>query len=102
MKVEILTLDKEIIVNSLNARIAKVFDNKILVTCDRTKISDLDEDGFTEFFNKFMGVELGGLTIGIVGFGQIGQRVAKRLHNGFGSKILYFDLFIAMTLRGDI
>ena len=57
-------------------------------------VSDLDEDGFTEFFNKFMGVELGGLTIGIVGFGQIGQRVAKRLHNGFGSKILYFDPYV--------
>ncbi len=56
--------------------------------------SDLDEDGFAEFFNKFMGIELGGLTIGIVGFGQIGQRVAKRLHNGFGSKILYFDPYV--------
>ncbi len=58
-------------------------------------ISDLDEDGFAEFFNKFMGIELGGLTIGIVGFGQIGQRVAKRLHNGFGSKILYFDPYVS-------
>ena len=57
-------------------------------------VSDLDEDGFTNFFNKFMGVELGGLTIGIVGFGQIGQRVAKRLHNGFGTKILYFDPYV--------
>jgi D-3-phosphoglycerate dehydrogenase len=56
--------------------------------------SDLDDDGFAEFFNKFMGIELGGLTIGIVGFGQIGQRVAKRLHNGFGSKILYFDPYV--------
>ena len=42
-----------------------------------------------------MGVELGGLTIGIVGFGQIGQRVAKRLHNGFGSKIIYFDPYVS-------
>ncbi len=52
MKVEILTLDKEIIVNSLNARIAKVFDNKILVTCDRTKISDLDEDALNSLVGQ--------------------------------------------------
>ena len=58
-------------------------------------VSDLDEDEFTGFFNKFIGVELGNLTIGIVGFGEIGQRVAKRLHNGFGSKILYFDPFVS-------
>ncbi|MHA2075009.1 MAG: NAD(P)-dependent oxidoreductase, partial [Candidatus Hodarchaeales archaeon] len=57
--------------------------------------SDLeDEDEFTEFFNRFQGFELGGLTIGVIGFGAIGQRVAKRLHNGFGSKIVYYDPYI--------
>jgi len=57
-------------------------------------ISELDEDGFADFYNRFMGVELGNLTIGIVGFGQIGQRVAKRLHNGFGSTIIFYDPYI--------
>ncbi len=57
-------------------------------------VSDLDEDGFTKFLAKYMGVELGGLTIGIIGFGQIGQRVGKRLFHGFGSKIIYYDPFI--------
>jgi D-3-phosphoglycerate dehydrogenase len=42
-----------------------------------------------------MGVELGNLTIGIIGFGQIGQRVAKRLYNGFGSSILYYDPYVS-------
>lgn len=57
--------------------------------------SDLeDEEEFAEFFNRFQGMELGGLTIGIIGFGAIGQRVAKRLHNGFGSKIVYYDPYI--------
>ncbi|MHA2175061.1 MAG: NAD(P)-dependent oxidoreductase, partial [Candidatus Hodarchaeales archaeon] len=55
------------------------------------EISELDDDGFTNFFNQYVGVEIGGLTIGIIGFGQIGQRVAKRLYHGFGSKVLYFD-----------
>ncbi|MHA2224643.1 MAG: NAD(P)-dependent oxidoreductase [Candidatus Hodarchaeales archaeon] len=57
--------------------------------------ADLDEDGFADFFNRYMGIELGRLTIGIVGFGAIGQRVARRLHNGFGSKILYSDPYVS-------
>lgn len=52
------------------------------------------EEDFAEFFNRFRGVELGGLTIGIIGFGAIGSRVAQRLHKGFGSKILYFDPYV--------
>ena len=58
-------------------------------------VSDLDEDGFANFYNSYIGVELGNLTIGIIGFGQIGQRVAKRLYNGFGSSILYNDPYIS-------
>ncbi|PWI47800.1 dihydrofolate reductase [Candidatus Heimdallarchaeota archaeon B3_Heim] len=57
-------------------------------------VSDLDDDGFANFFNRFIGLEVGGLTIGIIGFGQIGQRVAKRLYHGFGSNLLYFDPYI--------
>ena len=57
-------------------------------------VSELDDDGFADFFNRFMGIELGGLTIGIIGFGQIGQRVGKRLFHGFGSKILFYDPYI--------
>jgi D-3-phosphoglycerate dehydrogenase len=57
-------------------------------------VSDLDEDGFANFFNKYMGREIGCLTIGIIGFGQIGQRVAKRLFHGFGSNLLYYDPYI--------
>ncbi len=52
------------------------------------------EEDFAEFYNRYRGVELSNLTIGIIGFGAIGSRVAQRLHNGFGSKILYFDPYI--------
>lgn len=37
--------------------------------------------------------ELGSLTVGIVGFGRIGQGVARRL-SGFGSSIIAFDPFL--------
>ena len=52
------------------------------------------EAEFSEFYNRYRGVELSGLTIGIIGFGAIGSRVAQRLHNGFGSKIIYFDPYV--------
>ena len=45
-------------------------------------------------YNKFMGSELENKTIGIVGFGQIGQRVAERL-KPFGVKFLIFDPYVS-------
>lgn len=43
---------------------------------------------------EFRGRELRNLTVGLYGFGQIGVRVAKRLNDGFGTKVLYFDPFV--------
>ncbi|MFX1255557.1 MAG: NAD(P)-dependent oxidoreductase [Promethearchaeota archaeon] len=56
--------------------------------------SELEEEEFAEFFTRFEGVELASQTIGIIGFGAIGSRVAKRLFLGFGSKILYYDPYV--------
>ncbi|OGL62336.1 hypothetical protein A3C09_04850 [Candidatus Uhrbacteria bacterium RIFCSPHIGHO2_02_FULL_47_44] len=39
-----------------------------------------------------LGTSLVGKTMGIVGTGRIGSSVVKRLHDGFGMKILYSDL----------
>ncbi|MFH1200088.1 MAG: D-glycerate dehydrogenase [Candidatus Micrarchaeota archaeon] len=39
----------------------------------------------------FLGQEVFGKTLGIVGMGRIGKAVAKRMHNGFGMKIIYND-----------
>jgi D-3-phosphoglycerate dehydrogenase len=43
---------------------------------------------------KFMGVELRGKTLGIVGFGNIGKIVAQGA-NGLGMKVLAFDPFLS-------
>jgi len=43
---------------------------------------------------KFIGAELFGKTVGILGYGRIGREVAKRLH-GFGMTILAFDPFLS-------
>lgn len=45
-------------------------------------------------YNKFMGSELESKTIGIVGFGQIGQKVAERLKL-FGVKFLIYDPYVS-------
>lgn len=37
-----------------------------------------------------LGFELAGKTVGIVGMGRIGMATAKRLHGGWGMRVLYF------------
>lgn len=39
-----------------------------------------------------IGTDIKGKTIGLIGAGQIGTEVAKILHYGFGSKIIYSDI----------
>ncbi len=40
----------------------------------------------------FLGNDLVGKTLGLVGLGRIGEAVAKRMHDGFEMKILYYDV----------
>jgi D-3-phosphoglycerate dehydrogenase len=44
--------------------------------------------------SRFSGVELDGKTLGILGFGRIGQLVAQRAR-GFGMRVMAFDPFVA-------
>ncbi len=52
---------------------------------------DLRREGFPgwTFIPKHLGVDVHGKTLGIVGFGRIGQAVARRAQ-GFGMRVLYF------------
>jgi D-3-phosphoglycerate dehydrogenase len=45
---------------------------------------------YLDIYERYGGFELGGVTVGIVGFGAIGRAVATRLH-GFGSRIVAYD-----------
>lgn len=44
--------------------------------------------------SKLRGFELSGRTLGLVGFGRIGQRVAEICGAGIGMNVLYFDPFL--------
>ena len=55
--------------------------------------SDLKSGRFTRR-EHYTGFELGGKTVGIVGLGRIGTRVAKRCAQGFGMKVIAYDPFI--------
>jgi D-3-phosphoglycerate dehydrogenase len=44
---------------------------------------------------EYIGRELFGKTLGIVGFGRIGRTTARICHHGFGMPILYYDVVAA-------
>ena len=41
---------------------------------------------------RLIGDELYGKTLGVIGFGRIGRRVAEICHLGFGMPVLYYDV----------
>ena len=49
----------------------------------------------------FLGIELLGKTLGIVGTGRIGTEVARKAYNGLGMKILYYDVVENKALEQD-
>ena len=46
----------------------------------------------------FRGPELAGLTLGLIGYGAIGRRVAQRARDGFGMRVLFCDPFVEGSL----
>jgi len=51
--------------------------------------------------NGFLGTEMHGKILGIVGCGNIGSYMAKICHNGLGMKIIYFDIAKNNNLEHD-
>ena len=64
-----------------------------IVAAERFLKNDFFVDDFKDFgtmYNSLMGFEIHGRTVGIIGLGQIGYEVAKRLQ-AFGAVILVLD-----------
>jgi D-3-phosphoglycerate dehydrogenase len=45
--------------------------------------------------NEYIGRELFGKTLGVVGFGRIGRMTARVCHHGFGMPVVYYDVVAA-------
>ena len=60
----------------------------------------IDFEDWIKCYNRFMGSELLNKTIGIIGFGQIGQRVAERI-KAFGVDILVYDPYVIDEIVED-
>lgn len=62
-----------------------------LMLCCLRKISLQDRDIRNGVWKKQMGQLLKGKTVGLIGFGRIGQRVGQ-LVNAFGARIIFYDI----------
>jgi D-3-phosphoglycerate dehydrogenase len=51
--------------------------------------------------NRFSGVELNDKTLGIIGFGRIGQLVAHRAR-GFGMRVIAYDVYLAESRFSEL
>jgi D-3-phosphoglycerate dehydrogenase len=75
-----------------------------ITAAERLLKSEFFVDDFKDFgkmYNDLMGIELQGRTVGIIGLGQIGYEVAKRL-KGFGVEILVTDPYADKTRVKDV
>ena len=49
------------------------------------------QDGDWKARHRLIGTELRARTLGIIGFGRIGRRIAQIAQNGFGMRVLFYD-----------
>ena len=68
----------------------------LILSCIRKIISANDAVKTSKWDNRnnFIGKELSGSNIGIIGYGHIGSRAAKILKSGFDSNVLVYDPFV--------
>ena len=57
----------------------------------------LESDGRSSYLASFNWMELNGKTLGLIGYGQVGTRVAKRAQ-AFGMNVIVFDPYIDVAI----
>jgi len=62
----------------------------------------LREEGRWEARYQYIGNELHGKTLGILGFGRIGRATARIGYNGFDMKVLYYDVIRYEDMEKEI
>lgn len=73
----------------------------LLATARGLSAADADVKAGNWKRSKFMGVELQGKTLGVVGLGRIGREVAKRALT-FGMRVLAFDPFVSKEQAAEL
>ncbi len=73
------------------AQARKLIQTDRLLKSGKVQIQSAED--FTKIFDSLKGSELGRSTIGIIGLGQIGTIVAKRLQ-GFETRLLFYDPYV--------
>jgi D-3-phosphoglycerate dehydrogenase len=68
-----------------------------IAECDRRNRADGTIDRA-----RFLGLELGGKTVGVIGMGNIGTRVARKFHAAFGARIIAYDPYVPANHWPDI
>ena len=72
--------------------VAEHFFGLALILSKMLKKADIAlREGRFEVRYQYIGKELHGKTLGILGFGRIGRAVGRIGHNGFNMKVLYYD-----------
>lgn len=67
----------------------------ILALAKRIRESDkATRKGYWNFRNEHLSSDIEGKILGLVGLGKIGQLVAKKMHFGFGMKIIAYDPYL--------
>ena len=72
--------------------VAEHFVALALMLAKKIRLADMAlRDCYWQARYKLIGTELRGKTLGVLGFGRIGQQTARICKNGFGMPILYYD-----------
>jgi len=72
--------------------VAEHFFGLALILSKMLKKADVAlREGRFEARYQYIGKELNGKTLGILGFGRIGKTIGRIGHNGFNMKVLYYD-----------
>jgi len=66
-----------------------------IIHSDKFEIIEFED--YVKYLNEFQGIELKGKKVGIIGFGQIGRRVAHRLRS-FEVDLLIYDPYVNETI----
>ena len=73
--------------------VAEHFVALALMLAKKVRLGDLAlRAGQWDARYKLIGTELQGKTLGVLGFGRIGQQTARICQNGFGMDVLYYDV----------